>query len=56
MGGELANRDESDIEEAVPKVDAVYMPQPNISAWTITVSDQTTAAGTGEIYLFFSRY
>jgi len=26
MGGELANRDESDIEEAVPKVDAVYMP------------------------------
>lgn len=56
MGGELANRDESNTEEAVPKIDTVYGPQPNISSWTITVSGQTTAAGTGEIYMFFSQY
>ena len=56
MGGELINRDETNTEEAVPKIDAVYGPQPNISAWTITVSGQTAAAGTGEIYMFFSRY
>ena len=56
MGGELANRDESNTEEAVPLIDSVYGPQPNISSWTITVSGQTTAAGTGEIYLFFARY
>lgn len=56
MGGELANRDESNTEEAIPKIDTVYGPQPNISSWTITVSGQTTAAGTGEIYMFFSQY
>jgi hypothetical protein len=56
MGGELADRDESNTEEAVPKIDSIYGPQPNISSWTITVSGQTTAAGTGEIYMFFSRY
>jgi hypothetical protein len=56
MGGELANRDETNAEEAVPKIDAVYGPQPSISSWTITVSGQATAAATGEIYMFFARY
>jgi hypothetical protein len=56
MGGELLNRDETNAEEAVPKIDLVYGPQPNISSWTITVSGQTTALGTGEIYIFFARY
>ena len=56
VGGELANRDEANTEEAVPMIDLVYGPQPNISSWTITVSGQTTATATGEIYLFFARY
>ena len=56
MGGELVDRDETNSEEAVPKVDTVYLPQPNISSWTITVSGQTDATGAGEIYMFFSRY
>jgi len=56
MGGETMNRDETNGEEAVPKIDAVYSPQPIISALTITVSGQATAAATGEIYLFFARY
>jgi len=56
MGSELLNRDETNAEEAVPKVDISYGPQPNISSWTITVSGQTTAVATGEIYLFFAKY
>jgi len=56
MGGELVDRDETNAEEAVPKVDASYMAQPCISAWKINVTDQATAAATGEIYMFFARY
>jgi len=56
MGGELANRDETNKEEAVPKIDVVYGPQPNISSWTVTVSGQATAVATGKIYMFFARY
>ena len=56
MGGEALLRDESNTEEAVPLIDGVYGPQPVISALTITVSAQATAAATGEIYLFFARY
>jgi len=55
-GGELANRDELNTEEAIPKIDSVYGPQPNISSWTITITGQTTATATGEIYMFFARY
>lgn len=56
MGGEALLRDETNPEEAVPLIDGVYGPQPIISALTITVSAQATAAGTGELYLFFARY
>ena len=56
MGGVLANRDETNGEEAVPLIGAVYGPQPVISALTVTVSGQATAAATGEIYLFFARF
>lgn len=56
LGGEGSTRDDTNTEEIVPKVDATYIPQPCISAWTFTISSQTTAAGTGVAYLFFSRY
>lgn len=56
MGGELVDRDETNAEEAVPIIDLVYGPQPNISSWTITVSGQTDTTAVGEIYMFFSRY
>ena len=56
MGGELANRDDTNAEEAVPKIDGVYGPQPVISALTVTVTGQTNTSGTGELYLFFAKY
>jgi hypothetical protein len=56
MGAELENRDETNAEEAVPKIDAIYAAQPSISSWTITVTGQTDTTATGEIYLFFAKY
>lgn len=55
FGGELGDRSGTANEWAVPLVDIVYGPVLVISALTVTITNNSNAAGTGEIYLYFAK-
>jgi len=53
MGGELLARDETDSEQAVPKVDAVYGARYVSGTVTLTISSNSVHGAKGTVNVFF---
>jgi len=52
MGGELADRDETNSEQAVPKIDTVYGARYVTGTLTLNITNQSVASAIGEVKVF----
>jgi hypothetical protein len=52
MGGELANRDTANTEEAVPKVGNAYAGNVAFTSFTLNLTNNSVNAATGTVYVY----
>jgi hypothetical protein len=52
MGGELANRDTANTEEAVPKVGNAYAGNVAFTSFTLNITNNSVNSATGTVYVY----